>query len=160
MIIKKAETKLLAIWWFLVLIIITLGIVMGTSFFTANKLDVREAEAGILIEKVANCVIVNGMVNEKAINSIFDSCYLNEKIINQSSSYFIKIQILNSTDKIIRQYVFGNNALEADCKVGAAMTSAKKFPRCLEKSFFAVNSFGENVKLNLIAGSNYEFKIE
>lgn len=158
---NKAETKLLAIWWFLVLIIVSAGIILGTSFFRADKIDVRQAEASIMVEKLSSCLVSNGHINQQMISSqIFDSCYLNEKIVNASSIYLGRIRVYDSSNKLIKEYSFGNNALEANCKIGEVVANSQKFPRCSEKTFFASDFDGKIIQLNLLVVSNHEFIAE
>ena len=45
---RKADTKLLSIWWFLVLTIIGVGIIIGTMVFFSKNIDLRAQEAEIL----------------------------------------------------------------------------------------------------------------
>lgn len=156
---KKAETKLLSIWWFFVLVIIGAGVVMGTSMFKSDKLDVREAESAILVNRLIDCSINQGKLVEEVFqeSKFFNICGLDSTILDKSTYYYIKISAVDiNTNRTINEISLGNQAFEQECKV-AAVADAKKYPRCFETTTFTVNSKGELLKLNFIAGSNYEF---
>ncbi len=60
MINKKADEKILSIYLFIIYIIVGVGIVSGVIIFKDSDLDVREIEAGILTDKVIDCLVEQG----------------------------------------------------------------------------------------------------
>jgi len=160
---KKADSKILSIWWFVVLLIILAGIVGGAAIFSSSKIDIRVLEADILSERIIDCITNYGYIDENFFNdnfNLFKSCGISEEIINKSGSYYLNISIYNSNYESVFEKYYGNNAFVQECKVGAAMIEAKDFPRCIEKSVNLLNSNGQVLKLNIISGSNSEYRLE
>ena len=63
---KRGEgEKLVSIYWFVILIIITLGVVAGTLKVFGEDIDIREAEASLLKDKVVDCLIEKGKSSEQ-----------------------------------------------------------------------------------------------
>jgi hypothetical protein len=49
-------SKILSVYWFAILVIVAVGIVAMVITFYGKPYDVREAEAGIMINKIADCL--------------------------------------------------------------------------------------------------------
>jgi hypothetical protein len=160
---KQADSKILSIWWFAVLAAIGVGVVIATLVFFSGKVDVRLLEADVLSARIINCVVTNGVVLEEFIQGnfdIFEKCGINKEIID-SSNYYLKISLFDENKKALgKNLVFGNNAFEEECKVGASMITATNFARCTENEAIFVNSNNKNITLNIVAGSNYEYRLK
>ena len=61
---KKGE-KLLSIWWFFVIAVVATGITVGVLIYYSASIDMREAEAELLSEKIFDCVVEEGFVVEE-----------------------------------------------------------------------------------------------
>lgn len=163
---RKADSKMLSIWWFAVLVVIAVGIVVGTTIFFGGKLDVRAVEAEILANKIADCLVENGKMNQEFLNEntggfdISSACSINKTIIQESGNYYLEISIANSAGSIIQSIRYGNAAFEKECSIGAAVVEAKYFPRCASKKVSAADSSGRILILTVLAGSNYEYRLE
>jgi hypothetical protein len=153
---KKGGTKLLTIWWFFVIVLVVVGISAGAIMFYSQKIDVRQAEANILVKNTISCLIENGHFNESLLlkENFFKYCNLKEEIIDKSSDYIIKISLESS--RIAGDTYFGNRALEEECKIKSAVSNAKNYPSCASISVFALID-NEIQKINIMAGSNYEY---
>jgi hypothetical protein len=157
---KKADSKLLSIWWFAILTLIGVAVVISTLIFFSNKIDVRLYESDILTNRIVQCLIQNGQIDETFLNdnfNIFQKCEINQSIIEGSGNYFIKIN-LNSENNLLKELKYGNFALEKDCSIGLAMLEAKNFPRCIERKVPSFNSKNELITLRVLAGSNNEYR--
>ena len=165
--IKRSDGKLLSIWWFAILTIIAVGVVSGTLIFFSNKIDVRLYESDVLANKIVKCLAPNGFIDELFLKDtavkpdILERCNLNKNRLDAvGSNYFIKISVFDSVDSLARTEVqYGNGAFDSDCKVGAAVDMAGNFPRCLERNISVLNSNKEILRLKIIAGSNYEYRL-
>jgi len=160
---KKADSKLLSVWWFVVLIVILVGIVGGTLLFYSSKIDMRLLEGEILSSRIMDCIVDNGYISEDFLENkldIFNNCGISQDIINKSSNYYLNIAVYDFNSNLIIEKSYGNRAFVQECKVGAAMVKAKNFPKCIQKSTNVLNSEGELLKLNITAGSNSEYKLE
>lgn len=160
MINKKADSKVLSMWWFLVLIIIAVGVMAGVMIFYAKKVDVRLLEADLMSKKLYDCLAAYGIVNQEFLNGrdLFDICYLDKEVVMNSGRYFIKIELLDlQGNNLFSAKKYGNSAFEEDCNVGNSFIDAPKYPKCSIDSI-KVYFNGEIVKLNIISGSNTEYR--
>jgi len=161
--IKKADSKFLSIWWFAVIVVVSVGIVIGVEIFFSAKIDVRPLESEILADRVISCL--NDFGNLKFslpldAKTFFQSCYLNETVVSKSGNYFLKIEFINAKNlKTLQSFVQGNAAFEKDCQISSGKIKAKSFARCSYKDF-SLNSNGEIINIALIAGSNQEYRIK
>ena len=158
---KKAD-KLLSIWWFLILVIIGSAVIVAVLIFASNRVDVRAVEADVLAGRIISCIAEQGYINQDFLDKkldIFEKCNLNKKVLNESGNYFIKISASDAGNKVINEVSYGNSAFEKDCPI-TFVVAAKNFPRCATRSFSVLDSNNNNLKLNIIAGSNSEYRIE
>lgn len=157
---KIKKSNLLSIWWFLVLVIVAIGITIGVYIFYGHRLDVRFMEADILSNRIIGCISSNGLIDhdfEYGSFNIFEKCSLNEKVLRSNNDYFIRISLSQmDSGKLVKEEKIGAASLEADCKVAAATESAQKYPRCSEKELVLYNALGERFKLLVICASNNE----
>jgi hypothetical protein len=157
---KRAESKLLSIWWFLVLILIAGGIIFGTALFYADKIDVRTLEVSIMASRVAGCIVTNGYIQENAVKDILKECGFDSSIIDKSSEYLLKVGFRDISSNLTQKEIyFGNRAFEEDCKIGISVNKAVNYPKCLEKNMLALNASGSMFEIKILAGSNYEYKV-
>ncbi len=163
---KKGGEKLLSIWWFLVLIIIAAGIVIGTLVFYSSDVDIRAVEADVLSNRIVNCFIERGHLNTVVLNKdfgIFEKCGLNSNIFGKGSNFYFKIGVYNESKKLMRDEISGGQAsFLADCKITADSSNGKgtkavHYPICVtnEKVFLYYKN-GEIAQgyVSVIAGSN------
>ena len=54
---KKGGEKLLSIWWFIVLTLVTAGLVLAVLIFYSAEYDVRLKEADSLHDKIYDCLV-------------------------------------------------------------------------------------------------------
>lgn len=159
---KKADSKLLSAWWFFIITIVATAVVVATLLFFSDKIDVRFEESDSLVNRVFNCLIEEGRIREDFFDKDFDlfkSCNLNKNLID-SEFYYLKLELLDVSDsKNVRESLeFGNRAFLEDCKIGAAMKNADRYPRCSEKAIRVLSNSFEDLKLIVIGGSNNEFR--
>ena len=148
---KKADGKYLSVWWFFVILIIAVGIVVGTFLFFGKDLDNRVAEAEILNTKILRCLVEQGKVDALFVEGdfdIFEECELSREVL-LGGDYFIKISLDHEDFKDL---VFGAN-FEKDCNI-QLKTGAEYFPRCIISELYVLHE-GDKLNLRIIAGSNY-----
>ena len=158
---KCADSKLLSIWWFAVLVVIGVGIVIGALIFFSDTLDVRVQEADILANDISKCLINGGYLDSNFNQDfdIFEECKLNESIL-KSGDYYLRIRVLKLNQEEIIKKEIGNTAFVDDCQILSSRVLAKKYPRCIERDILVLGKTGENLVLTIFAGSNYEFRLE
>ena len=161
---KKADSKLLSIWWFAVLTVIAGGVIMAVLIFQSAKIDVRVAEVDILSAKIINCVLDKGYFNFEFVSGkmdIFKVCGLNEDVLVEHGNYFIKLGLVDNDGKdIFSEQRYGNSALEGDCRIQQALFSARTYARCSENSVFGLDSDKREIVLSMILASNKDFRLE
>ena len=147
---KKGE-KLFSIWWFIIIIIIGLGIVAGVSLFYSSNLDIRSLEADALSSKVVKCISSSDGINPTILESnfdIFSECSLSQSVFKISVSDFF-------TGESVIGHSFGNNAFEKNCDIKSKIT-AVKYPECSSKSVYVIDKDNKKYLVNVLAASNYK----
>ena len=86
---KKAEGKIISVYWFIMLIVVAGGVFLMVNMYYGAPSDVREIEANLLAEKVANCIYSGGEINPGLVNpnggfmdEFIDHFYLNVPIFS------------------------------------------------------------------------------
>jgi len=71
---KRGTDKILSLYWFAILVIIAGGVAGMVYFFYDSPYDVREIEANLMIDRIADCLSSQGRINSEIIqNGNFDS---------------------------------------------------------------------------------------
>lgn len=99
---NRGDERLLSIYLFVIYIIVAIGVVSGVLVFYGSPLDVRTVEAGILNDKIIECLAPQGNLNSELLNenfSLTDFCNLNFKDNTQKSAgdeqYAVKLDLFN-----------------------------------------------------------------
>jgi|TARA_B100001971_G_scaffold201305_1_gene213881 hypothetical protein len=140
---KKATDKILSIYWFIILFIVVAAIVYMVSVFYGEPYDVREIEANVMINNVADCITKNGKLKEDFKEESFkqnflEKCNLNfntEKIYDweKQEQYWINISIYDfSTEKFSFEIPKGNVNLKEFCNKGNSV-------KCVEREFYTLD---------------------
>jgi len=154
---KLGEDKILSIYWFAILVLVAGGIFMMTISFYNHPYDVREIEAEIIINNIADCLSQNGELNSELFNAtgfsedfrtnFLAKCHLNfEAGEGEEGQYYSEISFYNAGDlnSLAYEITGGNKNLAASCSI----QNEKEYKReatCVEKTFFSLN--GENLYL-------------
>ena len=160
---KKGGSKIIALYWFVILMIVAGGIFAMVYSFYNYPYDVRELEAEIMINKIAdclsNCLSTNCELNSELFdeeefsesyrNSFLDKCSINfnvEESFAEEPQYYFKIDFYKSED--LESSVFnipkGNSNLVASCEIQEE-EEYKREAKCVEDGFFSFN--GEDLYL-------------
>ncbi|MDP2629017.1 MAG: hypothetical protein Q8P15_03940 [Nanoarchaeota archaeon] len=145
---KKGAEKIISVYWFAILFIVAGAMVYMVSSFYGKPYDVREIEAGLLTNKIAECLSVEGYINENWGNlntdNFLDQCGLDfntEEIYSwNDDQYYIEVNI---SEKIIS---VGNTNLKGSC-----FLQGKNAPPCLESSLYAIDLQDNNYKINILS---------
>ena len=158
---KKAQDKILSVYWFAILFIVAGAVVyMGATFYGA-PFDVREAETNILINQISNCLSEGGKLKldihdrkEFLLNSenFFEKCKITFDVEDTSdwknNQHYIEISFLdfNNKNKIISPIKAGNFKLKNDCN-----NKQKNFPHCINRSFYTLDENKNPYEVNIFA---------
>lgn len=146
----KGTSKIMSVYWFVILVLVAGAIVYMVSIFYGHPYDVREIEANILINKVADCLSENGKLNdnlfdkEGAFNEefrILEECHLNFNTADNEGQYYIEIE--SKEFKITE----GNINLKTFFETSPSSSSIFKS----EKSFYVLNDKNEELIVKVLA---------
>jgi len=148
---KKGADKIIAIYWFMVLILVAGGVFIMVYVFYHHPLDVRELEASVLSDKFADCLSTQGKLNPDLfdVNGDFEvnfksnflgRCHLNFDPENKDDAeqYYFKINFyeLADTSNSVFEISEGNKNWQAFCNVQEDK-EYEKLVKCLEKRFYS-----------------------
>ena len=95
---KKGGAKIIALYWFIILMIIAGGIFAMVYSFYNHPYDVRELEGEIMINKIADCLSTTGKLDENLFNegefsvsyrnNFLDICHFNLKTLKDITFLF------------------------------------------------------------------------
>jgi len=146
---KRGTDKMIALYWFFILFLVAAAVVYMAAVFYGYPLDVREAEAEILINKVADCIYSNGKLNPNLyINNQFvlefkdnfkTECTLNfneDQIYEGVEQYYVGVSFYDVSDKETLIYYIGegNNNYLGACEI--QNDDYEKLAICMKKRFY------------------------
>lgn len=142
---KKALELLggeMILWFFrfFLLIVIVAGIALITYAFYSRNINVNEIEVNLIANKIANCVIKDGVLQDVSQLSL-EKCGLN---LNLEENY-INITLEG------RSISFGKEAYEVLCRLKGITMQYK--PACLWQKYYAVKENSESAYLDLLVAS-------
>ena len=148
---NKKGDKIISVYWFAVLIIVAGGIFGMVYVFYGASYDVREIEANVLGDQIADCVSYGGRINGNLISNgqaksvtgenFLEMCNLNFQTSEwEEEQYYAEIEIykLENMNSPFLEINTGNNKWLSSC---ALQTDNKieKLAKCIRKSFYSVD---------------------
>ncbi len=157
---KKAGSRILLVYWYILFLIVAIVVLITTSLFYSGAIDVKEAEAKILHDKIVECLNNHGKLNSEIdyndVNSLIKKCdfYLNAE---NMANYFFLIHIYDKNDDIIKTLKFGQPSIKLDCDMNTKRVTGRTIAGCSEREMFArqQNIFpekSEEIKINIFTG--------
>ena len=138
---KRGTEKILSIYWFVILFLTAAVMVYMVSIFYGEPYDVRQIEANILINRIADCLSHGENLRQDVLNQSFRDNFLENCNLNfdseemwEKEQYYIEIKNLNITK--------GNINLKNSCNL-SKQTSVV----CVKRNFYVLN---ENNKGSMI----------
>lgn len=167
---KKGADKILSIYWFVVLTLVAGGVFAMVYVFYGAPSDVREIEADLLSQKIADCISKNGIIQENlflngkfnpAINAYFtDRCGITFNVEEgydeeNEIQYFYKVEFYEIRDLVHPEFVIsdGNLNWEGECYI--EKSNSKDYLRlvkCKERRFYAVDSGKNQYLIKILSG--------
>lgn len=96
---KKGGEKYLSIWWYLCLIFVLAGVVVSVWKFQVVT-DVSYIDAGILANRVLDCLVRDGKITREMsnfnIDSFLEECKIKLRDGEQGKDYFIGIEVYDA----------------------------------------------------------------
>ena len=154
---KKATDKVLSVYWFAILILVAGGVFAMVYNFYQHPYDVREIEANLLINHVADCVATGGTINEivfeiEFTDNFMEICRLtfeSEKDF-EIEQYYLGVVIAGESVINIEE---GNKNLISSCGLEKEIED-ERIAKCVEREFFSLDSSGNvySTKITSIVG--------
>jgi len=118
---------------------------MGVIIYYSAETNINPIESSIIVDKLADCLIINGKLNENSLNydfDIFKECNFDKKMFGVGSSFYFNISIYNDTS-LVMEFLNGTY-FEPDCNIGKKI-STKYFPSCTKEVYFVTYNNSEFV---------------
>lgn len=167
---KKGSDKILSIYWFVILTLVAGGIFAMVYIFYGAPSDVREIEANLLAQKLADCVSKSGLIEENlflngdfnpAINSYFtDRCDITFDVEEdygdeEKIQYFYKIEFYEIKDVVNPRFVISDGNLNWESECFIEKSNSKDYLRlvkCKERRFYAVDKGQKQYLIKILSG--------
>lgn len=150
---RSGAEEIMSMYWLAILFIAAGGIVGMVLIFYGNPYDVRDIEASLLVDKIADCVSYGGKINDLIISDgktgefSFSNCHLN--FSPEEDEYFYKVSIYQLED--LENYFFetrgGNLNLEASYSINEY---SENLPVGTEKSFYSLDNAGNQYIIKIL----------
>jgi hypothetical protein len=168
---SRGANKLLSIYWFFILVIVSGGIVLMVNSFYSTPYDVREVEAEILSKNVLNCFMTGGKISPNVMsnNGVFlesfqdhfnDICNLSFDVYSEFErpQYYVEVDFYDFGNLRDSRFLvaYGNNNWKSDCNF--ENSKEEKIAKCVQKEVFVqgVDSRLYLVKILTIVGKTEE----
>ncbi|MCK5043898.1 hypothetical protein KAR52_02765 [Candidatus Pacearchaeota archaeon] len=161
---KKGTDKIISMYWFVILFLVAAAIVYMAAIFYGEPYDVREIEAHILANQIANCVAEGGYLKENILfdeefkNNFLEQCDLNFNVEDvygwkELEQYYLKIEFYtfdpNMQDNLGDlkfDFFEGNINLKDDCD-----RMGRNFPICVERSFYTLGKDNQKYAVKILS---------
>lgn len=155
---KRGGSKVVSIYWFVILIIVAGGIFAMVYSFYNHPYDVREIEGQILANQIADCLSSQGELTSELFddegfsesfgNTFLDVCHINMDTEDKwdKMQYYFEIEFYNSSNSETSVFEIskGDLNLVADCNIQEEK-EYQRTARCIENDLFSFS--GENLYL-------------
>ncbi len=151
MFMNKRGDKVLSIYWFAVLIVVAGGIFGMVYVFYGTPYDVREIEAHVLINQIADCISYAGKINANLISegqfnqgyeeNFLKTCHLNFKSVDWGDEqYYTEIKFYKLED--LNEPVFSVNAGDNKWLSSCALQGDRekeRLAKCVKGNFYSLD---------------------
>jgi len=159
---KRGTDKLISVYWFVILFLVAAGIVYMVIVFYGAPYDVRESEANIMINQIADCFAAGGKL-KNSVNyfnelNLLSECKLNFNVEDtnkwKNDQFYVGVNYYSfEKDKgvfsdILRTINLGNSLLNDNCGLEGKYT-----PVCVERSFYVLEGDSPRIiKIKSVVG--------
>lgn len=155
---NKRGDKILTVYWFLILFLVTGGIIYMVYLFYGAPYDVRMIESTALGDQIANCITSQGYLNDSVFNSNFEKnltsfCHLNFSVEDvygwgNQTQYYVELGIYNYDPNsfdllgtpVVKVYA-GNVNLKTAWQLNALSVTSQPSQNFFSKVFSSISSF-------------------
>ena len=146
---NKRGDKILSVYWFAVIIIVAGGIFAMVYVYYGTPYDVREIEANVLTNQIADCVSYAGRINANLISNTQESgvvflkqCHLNfDSTEWTDKQYYAEVNLykLNDLNNPTFSVNAGDNKWLSFCSI-QENNPQERLTKCVRKSFYSLDS--------------------
>lgn len=139
---KRGGEEIMVLYLIAMVFVVAGGLAGMVLIFAGSPYDIREIEATLLMEKIADCISYGGRINENFIlngtaqNTNLDICHLNFEGEEEEFFYRINFYELNNLDNSFMEIRGGNLNLEASYSINEY---SENLPKGAEKSFYSLD---------------------
>lgn len=149
----RGTDKIMSVYWFAILFIVAAAVVYMVGSFYGQPYDIREVEANVLINNIADCIAGGGYLNKEIIDTegefllnndnFLEVCNLNFNVEDttgwkEQEQYYVEIDVFGIAK--------GNVNLKLDCD-----KEGKNFPVCVERSFYVLDKEGKSYEIKILS---------
>jgi len=145
----KRGDKILSVYWFAVIIIVAGGIFGMVYVYYGTPYDVREIEANVMTNQIADCISYAGRINANIISNQQESgtdflkqCHLSFDSTDWTDEqYYTEINVynLNYLNNATFSVNAGNNNWISFCAL-QQNSSQERLTQCVKKSFYSLDN--------------------
>lgn len=159
---KKATDKVLSIYWFSILLIVSGAIVYMASVFYNTPYDIREVESDILANKISDCISEKGKIKENIlVNGEFmlseDNFLINcglrfdtENNWNEIQYYTnVKVYSISDLNNEIYFFEFGNKNFAPVCNLN--LKEKDNLVKCVERRIYSTDNQKNQYLIKIIS---------
>jgi hypothetical protein len=150
---KKADSRILSPWLFIILAFIGVIIVGGVFSFFSGSLDIRILEAKSLSDRLVFGISDNGYLRNNVLMdsfNIFENSKINEKMLDNNGVYYFNITLYDESGKLVKSIVKGNSDFEIQCRL-----KGNKLAKCFYREFKLYNDQEDKLyNVIILTGSN------
>lgn len=149
---RKGE-EVLSLYWFALIIIVAGGIFGMVWIFYGNTYDIRDIEANLLIDKIADCISYGGKIDDSIISNgeviqfDFSQCHLN--FDGEEEEFFYKVEIYKFED--LENPCFEKNAGNLNLEAAYSINEySENLPTGAEKSFYSLDNLENQYVIKIL----------
>lgn len=154
---KKGTEKIISVYWFAILFIVAAAVSYMVYSFYGKPYDVRQIEAELLTNKVADCISNVGYLREGALDQQFKEGFLENCDITfnvedsyrwrEQDQYYIELNLNNfvSGEKTL-EIKAGNSNLKGYCNL-----KGEKLPFCLTRSLYVIDKNNNQYRAEILS---------
>ncbi|MCL5018224.1 MAG: hypothetical protein M1416_00445 [Candidatus Pacearchaeota archaeon] len=158
----KRGDKVVSIYWFAILIIVAGGIFAMVYIFYGSPYDIREIEANLLINQIADCISYAGKMNGNLISNgefraeqnFLEGCHLNFNSSDEweEEQYYTEVNFytINNLDSAVFNLKKGNNKWLLSCEL-QENKEEERVAQCVEKSFYSLDNLNNQYIIKILS---------
>lgn len=151
---KKGAEKILSIYWFVILIITVVGIYGMVTLYYHHPYDIRELEANLLANKIADCISnkgelienlfndTSGEVSEEFNKNFLENCRITFNVEDKHNwkkrfQYYLEVNFYDIDLKSLGSISKGEKIWEKDCEINKG-EDYEKLVKCVNTRFYSL----------------------